>query len=214
MSKTDKKKKSYALTAMACALFFAAAGILMIMDKVLLQKSFFALSVIVLEAALVEIVIFFAVLSYEKKPAHIIRGGVLLICGAVFTIVYFTDPSLMPVCIGALICLEAVTDFKDIFSLKSTDSVWKCILIIDILIFLLGGAVIIFTFMLRNPLICAGVFTCICAILRFVTAFLRPFAKKAARVSSAPDESTESAENIQPSEPIEAEIIETVSAAE
>ncbi len=214
MSKTDKKKKSYALTAMACALFFAAAGILMIMDKVLLQKSFFALSVIVLEAALVEIVIFFAVLAYEKKPAHIIRGIVLLLFGAVLTVVYFTNPSLMPGCIGLLICLEAVTDFKDMFSLKSSDGVWKCILITDILIFLLGAAVIFCTMQLRNPLICTGILTCICAVLRFVTAFLRPFAKKAACLSSAPAETTEAAESIQPAKSADTETAEAVSIPE
>ena len=118
----------------------------------------------------------------------------------------------MHACIGALICLEAVTDFKDVFSLKSSDGVWKCILITDILIFLLGAAVIFFALQLQNPLVCTGILTCICAVLRFVTAFLRPFAKKAAQLAES---AAEEPEIIQSAEPIiDAEVTETVSPSE
>lgn len=197
--KIEKKKKSYALTAVACALFFAASGVLMIMDKGLLQKSFFALSIIVLEAALIETVIFFAVLPYDKKPEHLIRGVVLLLCGSLLTAVYFIKPAIMPACIGLLICVDAVTDFKDLFSIKSSKGIWQSLLTTDVLSFCIGAAVIICTFLLDKPLLPTGILTCICAAVRFISAFMRPFAKKAAK-SEAP--APESNDTSQPDEAV------------
>ncbi len=172
-NKVKSKKGSLSrLLNLLMPIFFIVLGILMIANPSLMQTIFLIICILILEGCLIELVIYFAVRPYEKKPRHLRSGIALGVIGTALILIYYFMKSLIPFCIGIILCISGVGGMIKTFRRKDAHYPWQASTAINALIVLMGIVVLIFTFFTSWIWILAGILMIISGLLRLINSFL------------------------------------------
>lgn len=151
---------------------FIGLGILMLINPALMQKIFLVICLLILEGCIIELVIYFAVRPYEKKPKHLYAGLAMGIGGTGMILVYYAIDWLIPFCIGLALCADGLLGIRKAFQLKAAHYPWQASLAMETLIFCMGIAVLICTFFTNWIWMITGILMIISGLLCLIHTLL------------------------------------------
>jgi uncharacterized membrane protein HdeD (DUF308 family) len=159
------------IMSVAMPIFAIVLGIFMLVNPVMTQYIFLVFCLLILECGIIEITIYYAVRPYAKKRKHFRNGVILVIGGIVLLLAYYLTNMLLPFCVGLLLCVRGAFGVYGALQLKSSCVSWQASMAISGLVFLMGIAVLIFTFFTDWIWILTGVLLIISGLLWLISLF-------------------------------------------